>query len=84
MPQADGDRIVSFFKNEPIVGGYLNSFYLIIIGFLNVNYGKKNKNFILIISLFILFCIFLTGERSNSIRAILGITFFIYFSRLPN
>ena len=29
-----GDRIVSFFKDEPIVGGYIYSFYLIILGFL--------------------------------------------------
>ena len=79
--QVDGDRIVSFFKDEPIVGGFLNAFYLIIIGFLNVRYGKKNKNFILIISFFILFCIFLTGERSNSIKALLGITFFYMFFR---
>ena len=26
-------RIVSFFEDEPIVGGFLNAFYLIIIGF---------------------------------------------------
>jgi len=29
-----GKRVVSFFKDEPIVGGFLNGFYLIIIGFL--------------------------------------------------
>ena len=28
-----GDRIVSFFKDEPIVGGYIYSFYLIVLGF---------------------------------------------------
>ena len=43
VPQLDGDRIVSFFKDEPIVGGYLNTFYLMIIGFLYLNYGKKTK-----------------------------------------
>ncbi|MDA9898752.1 hypothetical protein N9D64_01625, partial [Candidatus Pelagibacter ubique] len=32
--EAYGARIVSFFKDEPIVGGYINGFYLIIIGFL--------------------------------------------------
>ena len=25
-----GHRIVSFFKDEPIVGGYINAFYLIL------------------------------------------------------
>ena len=29
-----GERIVSLFKNEPIVGGYINAFYLIIVGYL--------------------------------------------------
>ena len=33
-------RIVSFFKDEPIVGGYINAFLLIIIGFL---FEKKKK-----------------------------------------
>ena len=34
MDEDYGARIVSFFKDEPIVGGYINGFYLIIIGFL--------------------------------------------------
>ena len=29
-----GSRLVSFFKDEPIVGGFINGFYLILIGFL--------------------------------------------------
>ena len=32
--ETHGARIVSFFKDEPIVGGYINGFYLIIIGYL--------------------------------------------------
>ena len=28
-----GNRIVSFFKDEPIIGGYINAFYLLIIGY---------------------------------------------------
>ncbi len=36
-----GKRIVSFFKDEPIVGGYLNGFYLLIIGFLMIELKKK-------------------------------------------
>jgi len=43
-----GKRIVSFFKDEPIVGGYLNGFYLIIIGFL-LNEFKYNKNYLTIL-----------------------------------
>ena len=38
------ERIVSFFKDEPIVGGYINAFYLILIGFLHSKFQEKNKN----------------------------------------
>ena len=34
------DRIVSFFKDEPIVAGYLNGFFFIVLGYL---FNKKNK-----------------------------------------
>ena len=76
-----GNRIVSFFKDEPIVGGYINSFYLIIIGYLftlkkdTVNY----KNIIFIFSILFLFAILLTGERSNTIRAFLSFLLFYFF-----
>ena len=39
-----GERIVSFFKDEPIVGGYINAFYLIIVGYffsLNHKFFRK-------------------------------------------
>ena len=71
-----GRRIVSFFKNEAIVGGYVNAFYLIIIGFLFFNFKEKNKSFILIYSIIFLIAIFMTGERSNSIKAFLGFLLF--------
>lgn len=73
-----GERIVSFFKDEPIVGGYVNSFYLVVIGYLfdkHKNYGQKK---ILLVSLMIIVAIFLTGERTNSIKAFLGITIFYF------
>ena len=76
-----GRRVVSFFKDEPIVGGYLNAFYLVLIGFLHLKFGKKYKNFILFFSILILFSILLTGERSNLIKAILGIYLFYVFFR---
>lgn len=78
-----GKRIVSFFKDEPIVGGYLNGFYLIIIGFL-LNELKDNKNYLTILfSIIFIISILLTGERSNTIRAILGISiFFLLYKNL--
>ena len=74
---SNGNRLVSFFKDELIVGGFLNAFYLMIIGFL-LNYSKeKNKYTILVFSLIFLLAIFLTGERSNSLKALLGVITFI-------
>ena len=76
-----GRRIVSFFKDEPIVGGYINGFYLVLIGYLfylNDKIVNKYKNIILIYSIFFLIAIVLTGERSNSIKAVFG--FFLFYS----
>ena len=73
-----GGRIVSFFKDEPVVGGYLNAFYLIIIGYF-FNRSSKYKNIFFIISMLIFLSILLTGERSNGIKACLGVfLFYIY------
>ena len=76
-----GRRIVSFFKDEPIVGGYINGFYLVLIGYLfylNDKIVNKYKNIILIYSIFFLIAIVLTGERSNSIKAVFG--FFLFYT----
>jgi O-antigen ligase len=78
-----GRRIVSFFKDEPIVGGYINGFYLIIIGYLfyiNKNISNKYKYIILIFSIFFISTIILTGERSNAIKAISGFFLFYFFN----
>ena len=40
------DRVVSFFKDEPVVAGYLNGFFFLIIGYLFNN--KNNKKFTII------------------------------------
>ena len=71
-----GGRLVSFFKDEQIIGGYINSFYLIIIGFLLNEINFKNKNVIVFLSVLFLIGIFLTGERANTIRAFLGLIIF--------
>ena len=78
-----GSRIVSFFKDEPIVGGYINGFYLVIIGYLfyvNDKIINKYKYIILIFSIFFLIAIILTGERSNAIKAIFGFILFYFFN----
>ena len=78
----EGTRIFSFFKDEPIVGGYVNSLYLLSIGFLFEFFGdKKNKikYIIFLISIFFLVAILMTGERSNAIKALFGFTIFYLF-----
>ena len=78
----EGDRIFSFFKDEPIVGGYVNSLYLLSIGFLFEFFDdKKNKikYIIFLISIFFLVAILMTGERSNAIKALLGFIIFYLF-----
>ena len=74
-----GNRIVSFFKDEPIIGGYINAFYLLIIGYLFYFYNnssKKYKIMILYFSFFLFLSILITGERSSTIKAFLGLVIF--------
>ena len=79
------ERIVSFFKDEPIVAGYLNGFFFLILGSLfNVNLKKSQNNRMLIIciilSLLFLACIIMTGERSNTIKATIGLSIFYFIN----
>ena len=77
-------RIVSLFKNEPIVGGFLLAFFLLISGFIAKE--LENKNFLLIflvIGCFML-AILLTGERSNTLKTIVGIILFLLFIKSIN
>ena len=79
-----GNRIVSFFKDEAIVGSFINSFFLIIVGFfffLNKNKKKYFKYFFFLIIILIISSIVLSGERSNFIKAILGLLLFYYLCR---
>ena len=78
------ERVVSFFKDEPIVGGYLNGFIFIIIGYLSHKLFKQDLKLKIIFFLSIIFllsCILLTGERSNGIKAIFGILLFFLLNQ---
>ena len=74
-------RVVSFFKDEMVVGGYMLCFgFVSITYFLNTKLNKKLTLIYLLILLIIPISIFLTGERSNFIKSIfifLIITFFL-------
>ncbi len=76
------NRLVSFFKDEPIVASYFNGFILIIFGFfLNnfKNYNHTEKILFSFLILLFLICILFTGERSNTIKIILGFFILFYF-----
>ena len=80
--QPHGKRIVSFFKDEPIVGAYLSGFILMIFGFLLQKFNNKNLLPWLFI-LFILSAILISGERSNAIKIFFGlILMFLFFDFL--
>ena len=79
-----GTRVFSFFKDEPIVGGYMNAFYLMISGyfyFIFKGYPKKYKILFLIISILLFVSILLSGERSNTIKAFIGFIIFYYLNK---
>ena len=42
----ENSRLVSFFKDEPIVGGFINAFYLVLIGFFANKYNFEQKKLI--------------------------------------
>ena len=78
------DRIVSFFKDEPIVAGYLNGFFFLVLGFLFNNKKSDSNIFIKCFFLTILFfiCVTITGERSNMIKALSGLSiFFLLYNK---
>ena len=79
-----GTRVFSFFKDEPIVGGYINAFYLIITGyfyFIFKGYSKKYKILFLIISILLFISIVFSGERSNAIKALVAFFIFYFFNK---
>ena len=77
--QPNGPRVVSFFKTEPIAGAFATGFIFIISGFLIDCFKNKKDNFkilLLFIILSSLIGIFITGERSNTIKAFFGMSLF--------
>ena len=79
-----GERIVSFFEDEPIVGSYLNGFFLIIVGFLIKEIKSKNFISMYLIMFFFISAIVLTGERSNTIKAVIGLSLFLLLADVIN
>ena len=86
VAQPHGERVVSFFKTEPIAGAFATGFIFITLGYLVENFKKRN-NFRIYILLIILFCsigILITGERSNLIKVVFGIFLFFLLTNFLN
>ena len=76
----DSTRIISFFYDENVVGGYLLTFsFIICTYFLNKNFTDKKKLIFNIFLFLIPICILVTGERSNFLKSIMLFFLIIYF-----
>jgi len=65
-------RIVSFFKDELVVGGFLLGFSFLISSYLfKSTKNNQKKIFSNIFFCLLIFCIYLSGERSNFVKALI-------------
>ena len=81
----NGDRIFSFFKDEPVVGSFMSGFFLLIVSyFFQISRNnEKIKNYcILLLSCTFILAIILTGERSITIKIL--IAFFAFYLFINN
>lgn len=78
----NGFRIVSFFKDEMVVGGYILCFgFASTTFFLNKNLNKKNTFILLIIFTLLPITILITGERSNFLKSFFLFLIVILFAK---
>ena len=75
--QIYGDRITSFFKDEPIVGAYISGFIFLIFGHFLKRFNKSIYAILFLLAAFS--AIIFTGERSNTIKVFLGIIIYFLF-----
>jgi len=73
---ADHSRVVSFFRDETVVGALILCFgYIVATYFLSQNLALKSRIYFNMFLLIIPICILITGERSNFIKS--SIVFFL-------
>ena len=75
----DPDRIASFLRKELKIGHFVLGFCFICSGFFFEKYNKSNTGIVIgyLITIFFVGSVILTGERSNTIRAILGLILYL-------
>ncbi len=76
-----GQRLVSFFKDEPIVGSYLFSFFLLLSGYILEVNSKYKQIYFTLFFLIVMLLILLSGERSNFLKAIIASCIFLFVSK---
>tara|TARA_B100000029_G_scaffold356034_1_gene348846 strand:- start:121 stop:1152 length:1032 start_codon:yes stop_codon:yes gene_type:complete len=79
-----GNRIVSFFKDEPVLASFLNGFIFILSGYLLTNFKNQNiyyKIFSALTVILFILCVVLTGERSNTLKLLFGIVLFFSINK---
>ena len=79
IPQPYANRVISFFRTEPIAGAFLCGFCFIVTGYV-LNFLKSKKIFKIFgffLILISLLGIILTGERSNGLKVLIGFLIFI-------
>ena len=76
----DSTRLVSFFKDETVVGGFIYCFGFASTAYF-INNNDKNKSILPLMLIFLLLplSIFVTGEKSNFIKSIFFFFIMIYF-----
>lgn len=75
-------RVVSFFKDEPVAGSFLSGFIFIIFGNLLKKYNSRKIYAILFLFLAFIALLF-TGERSIFIKILIGSIIYLFFIRYP-
>ena len=82
MGHGNPKRIVSFFKDEPVVGSFIGTFFLIITGFF-LTQKKKYKPYVFLLMILFFISIFVTTERASTIKALIGMSvFFLLYKEL--
>ena len=75
-------RIVSFFKDEPVVGSFVSAFFLILTGFF-LNQKKKYRPYVLLAMVLFFISILATTERTATIKSLIGMSiFFLLYKEL--
>ena len=70
------ERIVSFFKDELIVGSYLATFLFIVVG--KFYYDEKKTLSIALFAIFLI-SVLITGERSISLKLLFSLILIVFF-----